>query len=143
MGAIIGVAGSTALISSVFAAEELRGATTAQSIMYAGPGDAYPRGLRLTAGLQIGIQGCTDGATWCDVEWRGKRGWVLAAALELEENGDRIPVSALTVPSTTFELASYWAANYKTRLWYGDRAKWKNIGGRAAQSAQAGASGAQ
>ena len=139
MGAIIGVVGSTALISSVFAAEDLRGATTAQSTMYAGPGDAYPQVMRLTAGLQIGIHGCTHTAAWCDVTWRGKRGWVPAAALELRENGDRMPVSALTVPETTFELASYWAANYKTRLWYRDRAKWKNLGGRAVQSAQAGA----
>lgn len=146
VGAILGVAGSTTLISSVFAAEgaAFRGATVAQGVMYAGPGDAYPQVMRLAAGLQISLHGCTadtnmgePGTTWCDVTWRGKRGWVQGDALEVREHGVRQPVSAAAVPAASFELASYWDANYKSRLWYADRSKWQKLGGGVVQSADA------
>lgn len=138
MGAIIGVVGSTALISSVFGAEEIRGVSAAPSTMYAGPGDAYPQVMHLAAGLQLQIHGCTRPATWCDVTWRGKRGWVQAADIEIRAEGGRMPVSAAQVPAARFELAAYWDANYKTRLWYGDRAKWQHLARPAVQSADAG-----
>lgn len=140
MGAICGVVGSTALISTVFGADSVHGATTAQSTMYAGPGESYPQVMRLAGGLQISIHGCTDQAKWCDVTWRGKRGWVQAEGLELRSHGESAPVSAAVVPVTNFEFSSYWDANYKTRLWYADRAKWQNLPAPV-QSADAGSSG--
>lgn len=139
VGAILGVLGSTTLISTVFAADTLDGATAAPGTMYAGPGDSYPQVMRLAAGLHVALHGCQGAADtmWCDVSWRGKRGWVQANGLEVFENGARMPVPAAAVPAATFEFASYWEANYKTRLWYGDRSKWQKLTSPVVQSADA------
>ena len=74
------------------------------------------------------IHGCLQNGGWCDVSWRGKRGWVEAAALECNNTGERMPLSATIArsnfPVVAFEFKSYWDTNYKQKLWYEDRAKW-------------------
>ena len=145
MGAILGVLGSSALITSVFAANDVKdvtGATTEGTQMYAGPNAEYPQVMHLAAGLQVAIHGCVAGQAWCDVSWRGKRGWVTAAALEYSEKGESVALTEVApsvIPTATFELGRYWDANYKTRLWYSDRAKWQGLEGHGVQAADAGA----
>ena len=141
VGAILGVLGSTAMITSVFAASDARGTTAAGTTMFAGPNTDYPQVMRLAGGLQVAIHGCMSDWQWCDVTWRGKRGWVAAAALEYHGNGERVALATgphPAIPTANFEFNSYWNANYRARLWYSDRAKWQSLDGHSMQAADAG-----
>jgi uncharacterized protein YraI len=139
VGAIVGVIGSSVMNFSATAADVAHGATVAGANMYAGPSERYPQVMHLGPSLQVSIHGCAADLQWCDVSWRGKRGWVSAAALEYHDNGEAMPVAATTaIPTATFEFSRYWEANYRSRLWYSDRAKWQSLEGRGAQRADAG-----
>jgi uncharacterized protein YraI len=140
-GAILGIAASSAIGLQASAEETAaQGVTVAGAVMYAGPNPNYPQVMHLAADLQVGIHGCVSSWQWCDISWRGKRGWVAASALEYRDKGESMPVAANTpIPTATFELSNYWAANYRHRLWYNDRAKWRALEGRGAQAADASA----
>ena len=126
--------------TSAFAAS---GAMTAGASMYAGPGSRYPEVIHLARGLSVTIHGCLRTWQWCDVSWRGDRGWVPAEALQYREGDRSLPVDALrgdtarsntvqaSLPVIAFDIQNYWDANYRERLWYDDRAKWE---GGAARS---------
>lgn len=96
--------------------------------MYAGPGDSYPELRRLAKGLSVDIHGCLKSWDWCDVTWRGNRGWVPARAVDARRNDERLPLkdygAQSGVPEVTFQLNSYWEANYNGALFYRDRGNW-------------------
>ncbi len=139
VGAIVGVIGSSVLVFSAAAAEKpAPGATITGVTMHAGPSSEYPQVMHLAGGLQVDIHGCISSWQWCDVTWRGKRGWVAVAALEYRDGGESMPVALSTsIPTASFDLSRYWDTNYRGRLWYSDRAKWRSLETRGAQRADA------
>lgn len=93
-----------------------------------GPGHDYPAVKRLAKGLRMEVHGCLNTWDWCDVTWRGARGWVPSTTLEFQREDQRLPVgrygTALGVPEVTFSLGKYWDAYYNNTPWYADRDMW-------------------
>jgi uncharacterized protein YraI len=119
---LIGFAGTDV----VYAAD---GRTAYAVQLRSGPGEQFPGVTRLAKGLKIDVHGCLSDGAWCDVSWRGRRGWVPADIVAV---GDDIPVTRLeprnspppSVPEVTFELNSYWDNNYAQEPWYSQRERW-------------------
>ncbi len=93
--------------------------------MRSGPGDEFPAVTRLAKNLNVDIHGCLKSWDWCDVSWRGNRGWVPAEAIDYRRGAERVSVrehgSELGVPEVTFQINSYWDDHYNNQLFYGDR----------------------
>src|SRR5690242_17394350 len=121
-------AGAMLLVCSG-AALAANGMTTDAVHMYAGPGDNYPQVMRLGAGRPLTIHACLSTYEWCDVTWRGNRGWVSAYGLAtLNQNVSLADGGAqLGVPQVRFNLRSYWEENYQQRPWYADRDEWYRL----------------
>ena len=66
---------------------------------YAGPSTEYPLVSTIPAGASVTIYGCLVDWDWCDIQYYGDRGWVLAAYLETrpltDERERRIPLFQL------------------------------------------------
>jgi uncharacterized protein YraI len=93
--------------------------------MYAGPGTEFPNVRRLAKGLSVDVHGCLKTWEWCDVSWRGNRGWVQGGAVAFRRGDEQLPVSRfgqeLGIPQVTFQVNSYWDTHYRGALWYADR----------------------
>lgn len=93
--------------------------------MRSGPGAEFPAVTRLANNLNVDIHGCLKSWDWCDISWRGNRGWVPAEEVDFRKDRDRFPVkehgSRLGVPEVTFQINSYWSDHYNDALWYGER----------------------
>jgi uncharacterized protein YraI len=119
-------------VSSAFATPALAAnGTTSQGVqLQAGPGTEYPDVMRLAPNLKITIHGCARAWDWCDVEWRGNRGWAPAAALAYSLDRSLLPVAnfgpRVGLPEVEFNLAKYWEAHYQQRPWYPDRKEWSS-----------------
>jgi uncharacterized protein YraI len=104
------------------------GATSQSAQMHAGPGQDFPGVMRLAPNLKVTIHGCIQAWAWCDVEWRGNRGWVSAAALDYRLDGSVLSVSGygprVGIPQLDFNLAKYWETHYRQRPWYSEREQW-------------------
>ena len=96
--------------------------------MRAGPSSNYPSVTRLAKGLSVDIHGCLKSWDWCDVSWRGNRGWVPAEAVDSRGEQGHLPINQYGaksgVPEVTFQLNSYWDSNYNAHSWYADRDTW-------------------
>lgn len=130
-----------ALFAAHAAAAE--GTTSAPVQMHAGPDTAYPDVMRLASGLKLEIHGCAAGWDWCDVSWRGSRGWVPAEALGLGDGETAAPpVHSLGaesgLPVVAFDLKAYWDAHYRERPWYADRETWPRPADRPDPAAKEG-----
>lgn len=118
------------VVSSVLAAPALaaNGATSRGVKMQAGPDIGYPDVMRLAPNLKVTIHGCARVSKWCDVEWRGNRGWVPAEALDYRLDRTLLPVASfgprIGIPEAAFDLAAYWDAHYRQRPWYSEREEW-------------------
>lgn len=116
---------STAFAAPVWAAN---GSTSEGVQMQAGPGSDYPDVMRLAPNLKITIHGCARAWDWCDVEWRGNRGWVPAATVDYRMDDTLLPVSnygsRVGLPQVDFNITSYWDAHYRQRPWYPQRQEW-------------------
>jgi uncharacterized protein YraI len=123
----VGVGVALLVVST--AASAASGNTVAGTDMYAGPSGEFPQGMHLAADLKIKIHGCLRQGRWCDVSWRGNRGWVPAAALAYRDGDARVAIARAPrgeVPTVAFNLHQYWDQNYRDRLWYEERAKWES-----------------
>lgn len=104
------------------------GSTAEGTQMYAGPSTEYPQVMRLAGGLQVTIHGCMTSWAWCDVSWRGNRGWVSAASLAYHLDQNRLPIAdygaQVGLPHVGFKLNSYWETHYRERPWYAERSLW-------------------
>ncbi len=98
--------------------------TTDAIHMYAGPNDNYPQVMRLSAGRPVTVRGCLADFNWCDVEWRGNRGWIPAGALVTADHVSVAATQSVDVPKIRFDVRTYWEQNYQTRPWYADRETW-------------------
>lgn len=103
--------------------------TSASINLRSGPAPDYPRVTRLPAGVQVVVFGCLDGWDWCDIGWRGMRGWVFAGSLYSSYGGQRLFVDRygpqLGFGVILFSLGNYWDRHYRGRYdWYRDRDHW-------------------
>ena len=60
--------------------------TTADLNLRSGPGTGYPVLATLPAGSMVTVNACLPSRQWCDVSWRGRRGWAFAAYLAFQRN---------------------------------------------------------
>jgi uncharacterized protein YraI len=120
VGAALAVMGGPALAAN--------GSTTESVQLQAGPGSQYPDVMRLAAGLKVEIHGCSAAWDWCDITWRGNRGWVLATSLSYHSEAGE-PSTSLKresgLPTATFNLEAYWNTHYAQRPWFADRDAWR------------------
>lgn len=114
--------------ASAFAGE---GYLVTNVTLRAGPDSGYPGVVGLRAGTPVGIEGCVDGWSWCDVTTGVDRGWVPANYLQEEYEGRRVLVPAygvqIGIPIVTFVFGSYWDSYYHDRPWYGRREHWSHV----------------
>ena len=114
--------------ASAFAGE---GYLVANVTLRAGPDSSYPSVVGLRAGTPVGIEGCVDGWSWCDVTTGADRGWVSANYLQEEYQGRRVLVPQygvqIGIPVVTFVFGNYWDSYYRDRSWYGNREHWSHV----------------
>ncbi|MBS9477125.1 SH3 domain-containing protein [Ancylobacter radicis] len=115
-----------ALGGSAFAQQ--RGFVTTDVNLRAGPSTSYPVVVVLEGGTPLGIFGCLDDYSWCDVDWRGARGWVAARYLEYDYRGRRVEFEeyapTIGVPIVAFSFGDYWGRYYRGRSWYSNNDRW-------------------
>lgn len=99
--------------------------------MRAGPGTNYPVVASVPDDALVDIQGCVAGYAWCDVIWRGRRGWVSGRYLAFLEGRRYVEVEDLApsygLPIIGFDVGTYWGRWYRDEPWYEQRFRW---GGR-------------
>jgi uncharacterized protein YraI len=125
---------ATAVAVSFFAAASAsasEGFVTSDVTLRAGPDEGYPVVGMLNGGTGVGIEGCVDGWSWCDVDTPVGRGWMRGDFLQEEYQGRRVRTSdygvQIGIPFVTFEFGSYWDNNYRTRSWYGERQRYSVV----------------
>ncbi len=117
-----------AAASSAFAGQ---GYLVANVTLRAGPDVGYPSVAGLRAGTPVGIEGCVDGWSWCDVTTGNDRGWVSANYLQEDYQGQRVLVPQygvqIGIPIVSFVFGSYWDNYYSDRSWYHNRDHWSHV----------------
>lgn len=107
-----------------------RAYTTSNLSMRAGPGRDYPRIARLPSNVRVNLLGCLNRYDWCDVTYRGARGWVNGDALAIRYDDRRVRVFEygphIRLPIITFSFDSYWDNHYNRRPFYNDRDVWRD-----------------
>ncbi|ODN68384.1 SH3 domain-containing protein [Methylobrevis pamukkalensis] len=98
----------------------------------AGPSTQYPRITTLRVGEPLTVYGCLSGWSWCDVNWRGYRGWVSGRYLEAVYSGRRVIVPnyapRLGVPVIRFDFDGYWGNHYRRYPFYRDHDRYRYYG---------------
>jgi uncharacterized protein YraI len=106
-------------------AQAADGKLSAAVQMRSGPGNEFPTVTRLAKNLSVDIHGCLKDWDWCDVSWRGNRGWVRADSVYSQKGDEHLPIqrygTQLGIPEITFQINSYWDNHYNDALWYGER----------------------
>lgn len=117
------------LISTPVIALAARGYVTSDVNMRAGPGTGYPVVDLIPADAHVIIHGCLNDYAWCDVSWRGDRGWVSADYLDYFYRNRYVYfpdyVNVIDAPIVTFSLGTYWNDYYIGRPWYGRLSYWQ------------------
>jgi uncharacterized protein YraI len=120
--------GMGALVFGSGSARASDGYITGRANLLAGPAADLPDIRILPRGAAVTVNGCLPDWKWCDVTWRGKRGWVASeyiASSYQDGHADVRDVSLrLGIPVITFRLVDYWDKNYRTEDFYNDRDKW-------------------
>src|SRR5665213_2906527 len=80
---LVALGALTAVTLAAQAAEATPGYVTSSVSLRAGPSTSYPRVVLLQRGALVEIYGCINGFAWCDIDWRGYRGWVRGAYLQV------------------------------------------------------------
>jgi uncharacterized protein YraI len=122
--ATLGVAGSAEAASS--------GYLTANVSLRAGPGFDYPVVASMNAGSGVTIYGCLSGWSWCDISWRGNRGWASGQYLQVVYQNQRRPIlgygTYIGLPFVTFSIGNYWGNYYRHRPFFNQINRWGGPG---------------
>jgi uncharacterized protein YraI len=114
--------------------------TTADVNMRAGPSTRFPVVTTIPENRQVQVFGCDRNLDWCDVAWRGNRGWVFSEYLEVGDQRRRGPIGEigrlLGLPFAAFDPEGYWDRHYRDRPWYDERQRWGATGGLRTGEAQ-------
>jgi uncharacterized protein YraI len=120
---------ATVALPAIAAAQDAR--VTVDVNMRAGPSTEFPVVVTVPEAYRVTVYGCVDDYEWCDVDWRGRRGWVYADYIDYLYEGRYVPVmryaSRIDLPIVTFSLNSYWADYYRDEPWYDERARWRFV----------------
>lgn len=105
--------------------------STADVNMRSGPSTQYPPVLVIPYGSRVDIRGCLRSQAWCDVDYRGIRGWVSGSYLQADYDQRRVYVGPtyyqpLGIPTVVFSIDTYWDRYYRDRDFYRDRDEWRD-----------------
>jgi uncharacterized protein YraI len=119
---VLGALAAATMSTQSAAAAQDAGYVTANLNLRAGPGSDYPVVATMTAGDGVTIYGCLSGWSWCDIDWRGNRGWAAGRYLQVTYHDRREPIYSyggyVGLPFITFGLDSYWGDHYRHRPFY-------------------------
>ncbi len=120
---ILTMAGAaTVLLSTAAGALAAPGFVDERTALRAGPSARYPTIDIMRSGESVEIVGCLARWTWCDVIWRGERGWARGSALEVPYQSRRAPIvrfgQSIGVPFIQFDVQRYWGDYYRDRPFY-------------------------
>lgn len=108
-----------------------RGQVAVDLNMRAGPSTEFPIVTTIPGDSAVTIYGCVRGYSWCDVSWRGDRGWVYSDYLQTRYRDRYVPVveyrDRVDVPIISFAFGPYWDSYYRGRPWYDRRDRWRVI----------------
>ncbi|MBO3762347.1 SH3 domain-containing protein [Ciceribacter sp. L1K22] len=126
-------AGLAIAVSLPALAQAANGYATANVNLRAGPSTNYPAVTVIPAGAGVDIYGCLNTANWCDVGFRGIRGWVSGSYLQAGYQQRRVYVAPeyyrpLGIPTVTFSVGNYWDRHYRGRDFYRNRDRWDDRG---------------
>lgn len=96
---------------------------TADVNLRAGPSTRYPVVDVIDGGDNVRVYGCLESGSWCDVSYRGDRGWMSANYLAYLEGGRRYTdnvIARIGVPFITFSFGNYWNDYYRGYDFYDD-----------------------
>jgi uncharacterized protein YraI len=115
---------ATVFVATAATALAAPGFVDQRTALRAGPGARYPTIDIMRSGDAVDIRGCLPRWTWCDVMWRGERGWARGAALEVLYQSRRAPIvrwgRTIGVPFIQFNVQRYWGDYYRDRPFYRD-----------------------
>ena len=101
---------------------------TADLNLRAGPSTRYPVIGSVPYGHTLTVYGCLQGYSWCDVSYRGARGWVSANYLNYRYANNWRPIpywgSRIGVPVIAFSFGDYSYRHYRNYDWYRHRDRW-------------------
>lgn len=101
---------------------------TADLNLRAGPSTRYPVIATVPYGHSITVYGCLQGYSWCDVSWRGVRGWVSARYLSYRYADTWRPIPSwgarIGLPLITFSFNDYSYRHHRHYDWYRHRDRW-------------------
>ncbi|MBL8628545.1 MAG: SH3 domain-containing protein [Rhodospirillaceae bacterium] len=110
-------------------AHAVTGFTDDSTSLRAGPGRDYPRIARLPRNVRLEVHGCLRRYDWCDVSFRGARGWIDADDVKVAFRNSRGYIreygTSFDVPLITFSFDWYWDKHYRGQRFYRDRASWR------------------
>src|SRR5262245_35554278 len=97
----------------------------------AGPAYDFPVVDSIPSDARVDVHGCVRGYRWCDVSWRDARGWVPGEQLAYLYQGQRVTIvdygPRIGLPIEVFAFDSYWDRYYRSRPFYGERARWRTV----------------
>jgi len=100
--------------------------TVRTTMMRAGPNYDYPAVQRIGRNAPVGIYGCLNDWSWCDVGYRYDRGWVAGRDLVADYRGRRQGISSyLGIGILSFIFSNYWDSHYRGRTFYNERSRWE------------------
>jgi uncharacterized protein YraI len=105
--------------------------TTERVSMRAGPSVRFPVVDVLPDDARVTVFGCVRAYAWCDISWRGARGWVPGDELAYFYRSRYVPIieygPSVGLPIIVFSVDTYWNRHYRGRPWYGRRAHWRSV----------------
>jgi uncharacterized protein YraI len=109
------------------AASAATGYVSGRTKMRAGPDSGYPTVATIRRGEGVTIHGCLSNRSWCDVGFKGERGWLPADSILGKTVRGRVPVATMDsgVNTMRFNLDEYWDTNYHGRF-DKKRGDWQN-----------------
>jgi len=112
-------------------ASALSAVTTGSTDLRAGPAFDFPVVDQIPFDVRVNVHGCVRGYRWCDVSWRDARGWVPGTELAYLYQGQRVTIveygPRIGLPVFVFSFDTYWNRHYRSRSWYGERARWRTV----------------
>ena len=133
--AVVTVAAAVLGFNAAHAATATAIATTNVNLR-AGPSTQYPAVDVVRSGEDVRVFGCLETRSWCDVGFRGFRGWMSSNYIAVVDVGRRYTgpevVGRIGAPIVGYSFGRYWDDNYRDRSFYRDRGNWDRWDGRRA-----------
>ena len=100
-----------------------------QATVRAGPNINFPRVGSARTRARVAVYGCLRDRTWCDIGFRGSRGWVSGRHVASLHRGRLQSLYAIApdmgIGVRGFSVRPYWEENYRSQPFYADRDRWE------------------